>query len=474
MNNIVSKQLLTRLCLGLSLWIGGASLAPSVQASEFAACKTQVPKSYSGNRDEVLRQGDRCHQEGQLEIAQKWYRLGKKSFTAQGNDALISDPIYEPEELSNKGKVFWKNYEQYKDQTLVSSGAFIPLYLLIKSDPGFVPGYLALAQLYEMAPDWCTQKAYAPICKGNPRTKGEVLELATAQFPDDPELTQAMIDAYVEERKYLDASIAARQFSLFFPDYPGSEQFSGLSDKYMKRYRRGLKTNSIASSVVGCSLSLLVDGQLSGCGIALMLAKGESSFGSQLASDRRKKGDELQDEVTLRYIKDISDKLTPLMGREDFEYEYHVVKDDSMNAFVYPGGKIFVTTGLILKTKSEAELAGVLAHEISHAVFSHGYQRMAEFSLSAGINTVLPVGGLLEIANLSHSRSREKQADILGTRVLASAGYAADGLRNFMQTLNEAEGKSNSPGWLKTHPDSERRVRYLEELILRSGYNQFG
>ena len=142
-----------------------------------------------------------------------------------------------------RGRVYWRNYEQYKDRETVSSGAFIPLYLLIQSDPGFVPGYLALAGLYEKDPERCTKKAAPPICEGNPRTKGEVLEMATAQFPDDPELTQAAIDAYVEEKKFLEASITARQFALFFPDYPGANKFSVLADKYMKSYRRRLKTD---------------------------------------------------------------------------------------------------------------------------------------------------------------------------------------------------------------------------------------
>ena len=99
------------------------------------------------------------------------------------------------------------------------------------------------------------------------------------------------------------------------------------------------------------------------------------------------------------------------------------------------GGKIFVNTGLILETKSEAELAGVLAHEIAHAVFSHGYQKMAQSSLSSGLQAVLPIGGLLNLASLSHSRRNEKQADILGTRVLASSGYAADWTAKFYANI---------------------------------------
>ena len=69
-----------------------------------------------------------------------------------------------------------------------------------------------------------------------------------------------------------------------------------------------------------------------------MLIQGESSMGSQLSSARQQQGDVIDKPEVLKYIKDIGDRLTPLMGRDDFEYEYHIVQDDSINAFVYPGG----------------------------------------------------------------------------------------------------------------------------------------
>ena len=68
------------------------------------ACKTEVPSAFSGDRYDVMLQGDRCFLQGNTEVARKWYQLGKKSFAPLGENAVIGDPLYEPEELSNKGQ----------------------------------------------------------------------------------------------------------------------------------------------------------------------------------------------------------------------------------------------------------------------------------------------------------------------------------------------------------------------------------
>ena len=131
---------------------------------------------------------------------------------------------------------------------------------------------------------------------------------------------------------------------------------------------------------------------------------------------------------------------------------------------------------------SEAELAGVLAHEIAHSVLSHSYQGISESALTGtasnlisnmlgqGAGTVSNVGGLL--LNQKFSRDKEKQSDILGLRVLDAAGYSADGLYNVMAKLKQLSG--GGANLLSSHPASEERMRYLEELIQTNGYNRYG
>ena len=86
----------------------------------------------------------------------------------------------------------------------------------------------------------------------------------------------------------------------------------------------------------------------------------------------------------------------------------------------------------------------------------------------------IPIGSIVtSLIGLQYSRSNECQADLLGTRVLATAGYAADGLRNFMVTVDKKYGNTGPLSFLSTHPASDDRVEYLEQLIEHNGYNRY-
>lgn len=160
------------------------------------------------------------------------------------------------------------------------------------------------------------------------------------------------------------------------------------------------------------------------------------------------------------------------MGR-DFKYEFYVFQDDSLNAFALPGGKVFVSTGTILACNSEAEFAGLLAHEISHAVLSHGLQKLVKANLLAKLSQVIPLGNLFSsVMSSEYSLESERQSDMVSTRVIASAGYAADGLHNLMVRLLEQKRQSTFP-YLSIHPATPERVSYLEKLIQRNGYNRY-
>uniref|UniRef100_A0ACD5H2Y3 M48 family metalloprotease n=1 Tax=Desertifilum tharense IPPAS B-1220 TaxID=1781255 RepID=A0ACD5H2Y3_9CYAN len=127
----------------------------------------------------------------------------------------------------------------------------------------------------------------------------------------------------------------------------------------------------------------------------------------------------------------------------------------------------------MLKTNSEAELAGLLAHELAHAVLSHGFQLATSGGLIGNIAQYLPYGGLASnLLVFSYSREMERQADELGTRILAASGYAADGMHNLMLTLDR-EDTPSPPAWLSTHPDTQERIRNLERQILQSGLNRY-
>jgi len=124
-----------------------------------------------------------------------------------------------------------------------------------------------------------------------------------------------------------------------------------------------------------------------------------------------------------------------------------------------------------MNTKTEAELAGLLAHEVSHSVLSHGFQLITRGNLTANVAQYIPYVGSTAGSLLvrTYSRDMERQADIFGTRILVASGYASDGVRNLMATLSEINAQNEEfvepPAWISTHPPTKTRVEYIEELI---------
>ena len=430
---------------------------------------------------QILDRGDKCLLEGDRKAARKLYSTVKKPFQETDDFAEIKAETYEAEELSPGGKKHWQRYQKYQEKSSQTSGIFISLFLLTDTDPNFIPGYLKLVEAYKKYPEWCEYEARVKTCKNRPKNALQVLEKASNLYPNNGDLVTAKINEQVKNKKYLDASIAARQFAIFNPDYPGIEKFSKMADKYFDRYQSAKEAELALQTALSCSGDILTGNRLqefSGCGFALMLIKGESAVGKLLAEQYKQKLPILADEEVSKYVRGLAEPLIPLLGRDDFEYEFYVVQDDSLNASAFPGGKIFVNTGAILKTNSQAELAGLLGHEIAHSVLSHGFSRMATGNFLNSLGKVVPAGNIWNFLLKKYSRSQEREADILGTRVLADAGYAADGLRNLMVTMTKLEQSNQTTGstfksWERTHPVSSERVRYLERLIQNNGYNRY-
>jgi predicted Zn-dependent protease len=164
---------------------------------------------------------------------------------------------------------------------------------------------------------------------------------------------------------------------------------------------------------------------------------------------------------------------------DDYRWEYKLVLDNTINAWCMPGGKIVVYTGILPLTKTEAGLAVVLGHEISHALLNHGQQRM-----SAGVLQELGAAGLaLGTSGLSpgtqsmamaaygigsavggtlpFSRSHESEADHYGLILMAIAGYNPDEAAPFWERM-AALGGGGTPELLSTHPSDTTRIRQIQ------------
>ena len=415
----------------------------------------------------TIAKADLYFTQGQYSEAEPLYRQCKPSFSSD-TTTLISEGFTDPALLSPAGGVYWRiANEGWNDDRPLESKIFLPLESLLESDPGFSPAYALMIE--------ASQKFDRPEDALNTSEK------AAAIFPFDPDIAKLRTELLAEDKQWLEASIAARQFAIINENHPEVEQFKQVADDYFGKFTSNLNTELIVKGLIGTGISFLTDGVESGVvntiGMARLMIGGESAMGTSLAeqykTEYREQQRLIEDPEILEYIDTIGQDVARLMGRDGFEYEFNVIVDDSINAFALPGGKVFINTGSIFAAQSEAELAGLIGHEVAHAVLSHGFQRITQGSLLNSLGEVIPFGNFFStLVGLDYSRSNERQSDLLGTRALAAHGYAADGLRNFFVTLNEQKGAS-PPEYLSTHPATENRISYIEQLIESNGYNRF-
>ncbi|MBD2435343.1 M48 family metallopeptidase [Nostoc sp. FACHB-110] len=417
-------------------------------------------------RQQKFIEADKLYLAGNIAEAEKLYREVKTPFATTDTPTQERKPaIVDPTLLSPGGKVYWREGEagiaaKLQTRTLVA------LKLLVENNPEFIPGHIRYAEAL---------KQY-----NHPKEALDILERASSLYPDQPDLIRARVTALADEKKWMEASLAARQFAMLYPNDPQAGEFTQLADQNLKRYKSHIRSeirgNTIANIITG-ALGYAVTGSLLGPFSALdstiLLLQGEGTVGESVAKQAKKQLPLVKDEEVLAYVNEIGQKLVKVSGRNEFKYEFFVISEEELNAFALPGGKVFINAGAIAKSNSEAELAGLIGHELSHVVLSHGFQLITQGNLISNVTQYLPLGGTVgQLFALSYSRDMERQADTLGTRLIVASGYAADGLRNLMVTL-EKQNKNAPPTWLSSHPGGKERVSYLENLITRGNYNRY-
>jgi beta-barrel assembly-enhancing protease len=204
-------------------------------------------------------------------------------------------------------------------------------------------------------------------------------------------------------------------------------------------------------------------------------------LGREAAAEVKKELPQLNDERVDDYIEDIGRKLVAAIPPEhrnaQFQYTFDVVDQKEINAFALPGGPMFLNRGMIEAGKTEGEVAGVMAHEISHVALRHGTAQATKgekFQIGSILGQVAGaiIGGTagsiisqgsqfgLGAAFLKYGREYETQADLLGAQILARAGYDPREMANMFKTI-EAEGKSSGPEWLSSHPNPGNRYNNI-------------
>lgn len=212
-------------------------------------------------------------------------------------------------------------------------------------------------------------------------------------------------------------------------------------------------------------------------------------LGREAAAEARKELPIMKDERVDDYVDRVGERLVtaipPEFQHDEFDYTFDVINQKEINAFALPGGPMFLNRGMIEAAGSEAEMAGVMAHEISHVALRHGTAQASNKSSIWG--PLLGIGGAIvggivggtagDITALGsqlgaqawmtkYSREYESQADLLGAQILARAGYEPREMANMFKTI-EAQGGGGGPEWLSSHPNpANRYTRITEEASM--------
>ncbi len=191
-----------------------------------------------------------------------------------------------------------------------------------------------------------------------------------------------------------------------------------------------------------------------------------------------------------QYVSRLGLSIAEVSERPNLPWSFKVVDDPIVNAFALPGGFIYVTRGILLHFVSEAELMGVLGHEVGHVTARHGASQMSRQQLQMGLlgvgaivsEEVRRYGGLavqgLQLLNLSYSRGDESESDRLGLRYISRLGYDADAMIGVFRMLGSVGGGGGGaaqlPEWQLTHPYPENREADIREEIAQTGASRQG
>lgn len=190
------------------------------------------------------------------------------------------------------------------------------------------------------------------------------------------------------------------------------------------------------------------------------------------------------DDTIQAYIDDVGQQVVQesQAGATPYPFEFHVLADpETINAFALPGGQIFITIAMLEALDSEAQLAGVLGHEVAHVVARHGAEQLARqqfgnllaqaIGLAASENpqdaqqTAIFALAINQLVNLQYSREDELESDRFGFRFMVDADYNPQGIVELMEILNSTRSQGEPPEFLSSHPNPDNRIERLALLI---------
>lgn len=191
----------------------------------------------------------------------------------------------------------------------------------------------------------------------------------------------------------------------------------------------------------------------------------DQAIGASAAKQLSVTGEECPNPAARAYVEGLAGPLLDAAGELPFEFEFRVADDPAVNAFALPGGFVTVNRGLLEAAETGEEVAGVLAHEIQHALLRHGTRRVLRqvggrsllWLLTGGSDVHVLAQSVGYLTELDYDREQESEADTKGLELLVRAGIDPRGLASFFERLR-AEGGPAPPELLSTHPDPGNRA----------------
>ena len=214
-------------------------------------------------------------------------------------------------------------------------------------------------------------------------------------------------------------------------------------------------------------------------GFNLFSKQQDVQLGQESAAQVRKQMTMVKDPFLNQYVNLVGKRLASSREAQEseFPFTFEVVADPSINAFALPGGPMFINTGLLKAVDSEAQLAGVMGHEMSHVILRHGTNQASKSGLLrlpailgsqiaggsvAGQLAQLGIGLGTNSVLLKFSRTAETQADLTGSHLMAEAGYNPIEMARFFEKLS-AQGGQRAPQFMSDHPNPDNRERAIAD-----------
>lgn len=272
-----------------------------------------------------------------------------------------------------------------------------------------------------------------------------------------------------------------RQFPAALEMDAGTELAEQLQAVKSKRRAEGVRWRAWMAVALVVSLLALVGGYFgllaaAKASIDIVPVAVDEKIGTMAINSMDPGGAVVQDPVIVEAVTAMVQRLEPHATLPGLTFEVRVIESSDINAFCLPGGKMVVYTGLLKKAETAEQVAGVISHEMAHAVMRHGLQRVAQsLGIVAAFELMIgDVGGLVALgvelaqsaALTSYSREHEVEADLVGVEMLHAAAIDPLELAAFFEMLQKDQGDLPAAvAWLSTHPEHRARIASIRGAV---------